>query len=397
MHPLTAQLTVGHADYRRQTHGAVYFRRAFAEIYRSKPFFFLGSGMSESYFHNLFDEVVELYGNCSHVHHALVKKGNIADPRMFERRFQVKIHEWSDPAEVVSAIRKLSETVTKETRPKTASWCYWLKVKGAAATSEYIADIEIKRSRLPLRNSLQPTEAVVLSAGANGVFGDAGQSWANNAGVAGQFHARAGVDDRLLRVTAERYYAVIARDSSRRDIRNPRIVAGLVSDLFDYISSEHPNLTVVKSMLLASGPGRKFPQHIALIEMVRGYKNWRQKVGRGPHPFLHIHVVDPAPISLLTAGRVDIVRLLTESLVSFWIEIWEDDGDFHRYIESRPDDTILREIAAEYDVYIDGWCYCIIPPLHGSVESHSVISLSGDDTVRSMGIFFGSTIRFFRR
>jgi hypothetical protein len=214
--------------------------------------------------------------------------------------------------------------------------------------------------------------------------------------VTEQFQARFGVDDRLLRVVGERYYAVIARDSSQRDIRNPRIVAGLVSDLFDNIASENPNVTVVKSMLLASGPGRKFPQHVALIEMVRGYKNWRGKIGRGPHPFLHIHVVDPAPISLMTAGRLDIIRLLTESLVSFWIEIWEDDGDFHRYMESRPDTTTLLDIATEYDVYIDGWCYCIIPPLSGPVEAHSVVSLSDDDPFRSLGIFFGGAIRFFR-
>jgi hypothetical protein len=112
--------------------------------------------MSEGYFHDLFDEVVELYGNCSHVHHALVKKGQIADPRVFERRFQVRIHEWNGPAEVAVAIRELSEAVTKQMRPKTSSWCYWLSVKGASATPEYIPDIEIKRSRLPLKKSLQP-------------------------------------------------------------------------------------------------------------------------------------------------------------------------------------------------------------------------------------------------
>jgi hypothetical protein len=52
IHLLCDQLTVGHTYYSRQTQTATNFRRAFAEIYRSKTLLFLGSGMSETYFHN---------------------------------------------------------------------------------------------------------------------------------------------------------------------------------------------------------------------------------------------------------------------------------------------------------------------------------------------------------
>jgi len=65
----------------------------------------------------------------------------------------------------------------------------------------------------------------------------------------------------------------------------------------------------------------EFPQHVALIEMICGYKSWRQKAGNGPHLSLHIHVVDGIPISLLTAERVDILRLLNDTAISFWVDL----------------------------------------------------------------------------
>jgi hypothetical protein len=109
---------------------------------------------------------------------------------------------------------------------------------------------------------------------------------------------------------------------------------------------------------------------------------------------MHIHLVDPAPIALLTSGSVDIIRLLNEEDVSFWVEVIKDNGDFQRYIESRPEDATFAQIARDYDVLLEGWWYTIIPPLTGLAELCSVRLLQDADTLRSKGVFFGSTVRF---
>jgi hypothetical protein len=83
--PALSPLRISFSGGKRGKATATNFRRAFAEIYRSKALLFLGSGMNETYFHNLFDEIVQLYGNCAHLHHAVIKKGTVSDIKGFER------------------------------------------------------------------------------------------------------------------------------------------------------------------------------------------------------------------------------------------------------------------------------------------------------------------------
>ena len=56
------ELVVGHAEYRTVANRAPHFRRCFAELFRTRSFLFLGSGLSEPYFVSLFDEIIELTG-----------------------------------------------------------------------------------------------------------------------------------------------------------------------------------------------------------------------------------------------------------------------------------------------------------------------------------------------
>jgi hypothetical protein len=67
---LAQQLVIRHAEYRREAYRSVGFRRAFSEVFRSRSLLFIGSGLSEGYFENLFDEVLELQGALPHLHYA---------------------------------------------------------------------------------------------------------------------------------------------------------------------------------------------------------------------------------------------------------------------------------------------------------------------------------------
>ena len=57
---LKSEIVVGHAEYRRTTNREPHFRRCFAEVFRNSSFLFLGAGLAEPYFLNLFDEIIEL-------------------------------------------------------------------------------------------------------------------------------------------------------------------------------------------------------------------------------------------------------------------------------------------------------------------------------------------------
>ena len=114
-HPLANQLAIGHEEYRRQTHEAVHFRRAFAEIYRSRSLLFVGSGLRDSYLLDLFGEALELLGTIGHFHYALVPKGEV-DGDFLKRRLQILPIEYNpEPASkaLTDDASRLSEAVEK--------------------------------------------------------------------------------------------------------------------------------------------------------------------------------------------------------------------------------------------------------------------------------------------
>jgi hypothetical protein len=69
---LTKELVADHTEYRRITHREPHFRRAFAEVFRHRSLFFLGSGLRETYLQELFGEVLELHGPSTRTHFALM-------------------------------------------------------------------------------------------------------------------------------------------------------------------------------------------------------------------------------------------------------------------------------------------------------------------------------------
>ena len=71
---LAAQMVVGHEEYRRVTHREPWFRRAFAEVFRSRSFLFLGSGLAENYLLELFGEALEMTGMSPYPHYYPGKK-----------------------------------------------------------------------------------------------------------------------------------------------------------------------------------------------------------------------------------------------------------------------------------------------------------------------------------
>lgn len=72
---LESELVVGHQEYRRVTFTAPQFRRAFAEVFRDRSLWFLGSSLTEPYFLDLFGEILEMSGPNPYRHYCFVRQG----------------------------------------------------------------------------------------------------------------------------------------------------------------------------------------------------------------------------------------------------------------------------------------------------------------------------------
>ena len=109
---LEKEIVVGHEEYRKVAHAEPQFRRAFAEVFRSRSMLFVGSGLREPYFREMFSEILEIYGPCSQPHYAFVKKGEV-DPEFMATRFQTFVVEYEDHPTVEQWLKDLASAVER--------------------------------------------------------------------------------------------------------------------------------------------------------------------------------------------------------------------------------------------------------------------------------------------
>jgi hypothetical protein len=123
---LAEQVTVGHEEYRRQVHNSLVFRRSFTEVFRSRSLMFVGTGLSDPDFLDLFDEILELHGPNPYSHFALVKRGS-TDPRLLTERFQIQCIEYETYADLPKLIRKFGVHV-RGVRRRMAGWSFNMRL-----------------------------------------------------------------------------------------------------------------------------------------------------------------------------------------------------------------------------------------------------------------------------
>jgi len=150
---LENELVVGHAEYRRVTLKSPHFRRAFAELHRSRSLLFLGSGLREGYFRDLFGEVIGLYGPSPHAHFAVMPERE-ADCELLERHFGIWVHTISDHPELPKVLEDLAARIGH--RPRQVRWRF------GSAESSRSGGLSIVRGELP---HLAERECLVFSAG----------------------------------------------------------------------------------------------------------------------------------------------------------------------------------------------------------------------------------------
>ena len=397
---LAEQVVVGHQQYQLVMHREPHFRRAFSEVLRRRSLLFVGSGLQEDYLLNLFGEVQIMHGPGSLPHYALMRETDDLDtssallarynivpvvynhytdlPKLLERfaasvlernkhgfreehhyalgfgsqqrRASIVIRQGSLPFPQEGACSVLSVGLDKDGQPKL----------GTSAKSFYE---EVRQRYLTFEESYESLEEV-------GSFK-----------VAGLPHV----------------YALAARVPGRErvDQRDLRLLAPTVKRFLAYCQDR--GYKTIHLPLLAAGEGRNWHPSFSLIETVRGiYLFVASQSADQTLPDVYVHIVDPAVLYPLRAGKLFIEENLYCGDVRFWVVIERARDVSERLLLLREPKDKISEIANFLGLSAKShWDITVSPPPTVATTVTSLANL-WSSTLASMGVTNYSTLVFSR-
>jgi len=400
---LASELVVGHEEYRRVTHASPHFRRAFADVFRRRSLLFLGSGLGEPYFLELFSEILETYGANPLPHYALAQEGEL-DTSFLRSRFNIVVLEYArDPNHrAFPEWLELLAAAVDSPRARATRWAYALESPhNAGELLDAGDDFQVVRGKLPFPDS---RECAGVSAGrrASGElrFGSAIEEFLGNARDAGRLgsgaHAAAVRQSKYVHVfpsgadpsKPSSVAAVIARGGTDR--KDLRVIRPAVLEVLDWAASS--GATRLRLQLLAAGRTAFFPARYSLIETLRAFVEWRRSQPK--RIALSVHVTDAGVLSELTTKRLNLLEVLSSDDVRFWVEV-ADARLLERELVFLPETATIGEVAARFDVLEGDWEVTLRPPPNRKWRQETVRSLQ-TEFIGAVGVLPGSTLQFVR-
>jgi hypothetical protein len=394
---LAAEIVVGHEEYRKVAHAEPHFRRAFAEVFRSRSMLFLGSGLQEPYFREMFSEIFEIYGPCARAHYAFVKRGDL-DVQFLATRFQVIVVEYDDHAVVEDWLNRLADAVEGPVFRQDRFSFAFRPVSTDDAFAPY--------SRLtvvngPVRGPSTADECLAVSAGGAGgrfFFGQAIAKLLQDLGCADTKINIQPSSTFVGRFQDFPIYAVRAREKG--DSRSLRVVRHASADLFDVAWQE--GFRRIGMQVLAAGGSEKslkpydvtpFSAMYSFLETVRAFGRWCTAHPEIPLE-LAIHVVDPLIYFEISRGRLDIDELLSSVDLRFWAKLVYPDGRIQRQLCQELENERLAGIACWLGLDPGLWSVESIPHIGASGEPRKrPVSTIAEEPLSSL-VIPGGTLRF---
>lgn len=385
-----------HEEYRRVAYAEAQFRRAFAEVFRSRSLLFVGSGLQEPYFREMFSEILEIYGPCARPHYAFVKKGSGLDIQFLATRFQTIVVEYDDYDELPRWLDRLAEAVAKSAfREDRVSF---------TLREADLDDADTPCSRLSVvRGPLKPptTEAdtcLALSAGGSGAqfdFSGPILKLLDQMKVDGQ-PALAG-RKYVARFNGQPVFAVRAREG---DLRALRVIRPASLELFE--TARQDGFSRICLEILASGDSgsgqigehdQPFSALFSFVESVRAFGDWCR---RYPDRQLELilHLVDPSLALEITRRRLDLQELLSSSDLRFWAKAIYPDGRVQRQMCQEKEDVTLGEMAAWLGMDVAQWQVQSFPQIGSAKEDEPADLAAAKDEPLSHWVIPGGTLRF---
>ena len=394
---LHEQLVVGHEEYRRVTYRDLHFRRAFAEVFRQRSLFFLGSGIQETYLQELFGEVLEYYGPSTRPHYAFIQEGEV-DPEFMLGRFQIVTVQYKkgEHQTVVEWLNRFTDLARVPSRaPVTWSWGRVRKESENAWTSS--PDLEVVRGPLPVT----PAEGECLAVSAGGssqfFFSKGIRAVMAQWGVAADEQPEKPASHYIGVFPGRHVYAVRAR--SDMDERSLSHIYDAALEFFEYAAKDYH---CIRMQLLAAGGVdkhegradiRTYPERFSFVQIVRAWGNWRDRNSEATCR-LTLHVVLDSVYQDIASGRIDVLELLSCKDVRFFVEVVSGTGEIERRLfQSMPDET-LGSLVQQLGLSAEYWTLEVTPP--ASLAPQPPLPERLDLTLQMLGVVPGSTLHFHR-
>lgn len=412
---LERQLVVGHEEYRRVTYRELHFRRAFAEVYRSRSLLFLGSGIRESYLQELFGEILETYGPSGRPHYALMIRDE-ADPgfvQFMRSRFQTVVVPYDDHAELPKMLGRLASWIDSSSRRAT-SWSFGSPRTRKKGEWDNVEELEVVRGPLPLERA----EGACLAVSAGGDH----SLWTFGKAIA-EHVLRAWKVDPLRKDPQEltpylgyfeRQHVFAVRAKSDADERGLQHIYRASRDLFRHAarlgySRVHMQLLAAGGSELPTGDldveswrARTFPERFSFIQIVRSYGDWLASSRKGELA-LSIHLIAAPVFREVASGRLDVLELLSCHDTRFWAEVHDESPQGGTVLSERrlfqlDPKTPLRDVVKDLDLPTAGWDLEVqpAPNLLELNERDRAVEPRLDAMIFELGVVPGSTLHFRR-
>ena len=379
--PLNRELVIGHSEYRAVTSSAPHFRRCFGEVFRSRSFLFLGSGLSEAYFENLFGEVLQFFGPGPVPHFAVALKDTL-DRHFLADQMNIVVCELNDWAELPYWLGQLKRAV-EEPKARTAQWSFAVRTNGGTD------------SRLDISGAEPPA-----SFGAGEALAIVAHRTQDNRPeipsseerfVPAEIFSGARFDGASHVAQSQRSncFAVSARIAGSKDSAVDDAVRELLLQTWQH------GFRTVHLRLPADG---NVPAVYGFMETVRTFGRWQEE---NPYAATNLKLyVHPEVVDNLTANRIDIHELLTSDLIQFWISVDADrDEEPERRVFYCPPETPFQAVLDELDVQPSKeWLVSIHPTPRwpGDTPPDMATAALAELTLLKIGVAFGSVLSITR-
>ena len=358
---LVEQVVVGHRQYQRATSDASHFRRAFAEVYRRRSLWFLGSGITESYLISLLSEIRHYYGAARHQHFACLRKDTLDEKTQsfLQSRLGILPITYSSH----ECLPNLLETFANEARKLPSSL---IANKYRVTGKSSAVDVEIVASPLPDC----PDEAIIVSVGRNERDQPIEGAMAKTATE--YVHKRRGVSSlkwcsvdkenppSVFRYGDSRLFAVAARVRYRNqdDIRDLGVIPNVVQLALKQAAEESKVLHVGA---VASGPKRLWHPIYPFVQTLLAVKRFvaSESVGRATR--IVLHAVDWRVWMAFRANLVSVPEILFSDVVRYRVEICSDRGMIDTFTMASKDVATVESILDNCELGTEGWEVEMIP------------------------------------
>lgn len=414
---LANEAVVGYEEYRRVLHQDPHFRRAFAEVLRSRSILFLGCGIGDPDIISFLDETLALVGPSSRQHFAVIfrnEEDHEAKAALLKTRLHVEPVLLGSYEELTPEFLRPLAQRARANRPAASRWAYDVTGVGEVADAVARRDVEVWRGSFP--DSLPDTDALLVSAGYGTGPEHAGRyplyfsegirkrlRKEGGLNFDGPLDGRMGAAGEVLELGRTKngggsIWAAVARGNRHEgppnatDARDARVIPSVVAKAL--LLAREKRVRRLHCQLLAAGTSSPFLPRVSLAQMLKGFAATARTTA-GALPRMVIHVVDEELLADIASGRMDLSECLDDRMVRCWVEVGDSDGP-RRHQEYRSTSARLSEIAEEQHVTGSDWHFTVEPSPARVRPSAEPVAQALKSTLDEIGVLPGSTLRFFR-